>query len=133
MKQLMASARFPKWPVSPRINPPAGGCNVFLIHLRHQRDYAVARLNQIEGVTCHAPEGTFVLFPDVSSFGMDPETLVDVLRQHYRVALVPGSPKFFGPGAQGRIRLSFATSREILSAGLDRLEAGLSSIEFHTK
>ena len=100
----------------------------FLVHLRHQRDYAVARLNQIEGVTCHAPEGTFVLFPDISSFGMEPETLVDLLCQHHGVALVPGSPKFFGPGAQGHIRLSFATSREILSAGLDRLEAGLSNL-----
>ena len=97
----------------------------FLVHLRHQRDYAVTRLNQIEGVTCHAPEGTFALFPDISSFGVDSEALVDRLCHRYGVALVPGSPRFFGPGAQGHIRLSFATSREILSAGLDRLETGL--------
>ena len=35
----------------------------FLQHLQSQRDYAVARLNQIPGVTCHKPEGTFVVFP----------------------------------------------------------------------
>ena len=97
----------------------------FLVHLLFQRDYAVTRLNQIEGVTCHAPEGTFVLFPDISSFGVDSEALVDRLCHRYGVALVPGSPRFSGPGAQGHIRLSFATSREILSAGLDRLETGL--------
>src|SRR5439155_24421946 len=46
----------------------------------------VARLNAVEGVTCHMPEGTYVAFPDVSALGMEPDRLAEVLRDRYRVA-----------------------------------------------
>lgn len=101
----------------------------FQQHLQSQRDYTVARLNQMPGVSCHTPEGTFVVFPNVASFNKPVEELVELLRQKYRLAVVPGSPTFFGPAAAGHIRLSYATSREILSEGLDRLELGLSDLE----
>lgn len=97
----------------------------FVTHLQTQRDYAVGRLNTMSGVTCHAPEGTFVLFPDVSALGLPATTLVNYLQEKCGLALVPGSPKFFGPGAAGHLRLSFATSHQILTTALDRLEAGL--------
>ena len=71
----------------------------------------------------HAP---FVVFPDVSavlrSLGMDEHALADRIHKEARVALVPGSPRFFGPGAAGHLRLSLATSRGLLSEALDRLE-----------
>ena len=51
--------------------------------------------------------------------------LGDRLAEQARVVVVPGSPRFFGPAAAGHIRLSIATSRALLEAGLDRLEAGL--------
>lgn len=100
----------------------------FMAHLLRQRDYAVGRLNQMDNVACHTPEGTYVLFPDVSPFGIDSERMASELADRHRVAVVPGSPAFFGPGAVGRLRLSFATSREILAEGLDRLEAGLAEM-----
>ncbi|MEM7132913.1 MAG: pyridoxal phosphate-dependent aminotransferase [Chloroflexota bacterium] len=97
----------------------------YLAHLQQQRDYAVSRLNSMSGVTCHSPEGTHVLFPNIANFGIDSQEMIDLLLERHRVALVPGSPQFFGPGAQGHIRLSFATSKGILAEGLDRLETGL--------
>jgi aminotransferase len=100
----------------------------FLVHLRLQRDYAVSRLNRMAKVRCHTPEGTYVVFPDVSGLGVDIEPLVADLKERHRVAVIPGSPAFFGPGAAGHIRLSFATSRQILSQGLDRIEAGLTGL-----
>ncbi len=100
----------------------------FLRHLRARRDEAVQRLNAIEGVSCRSPEGTYVVFPDVSALGVDIDTLVEALRVHHRIAVVPGNPRFFGPGAAGHIRLSFATSRRLLSEGLDRLERGLRAL-----
>ncbi len=102
--------------------------NQFLQHLQSQRDYAVTRLNQMPGVTCHVPEGTFVVFPNISDLGRPVEEVVDYLRHDHGLAVVPGSPAFFGPGALGHIRLSLATSREILAEGLDRLENGLALI-----
>ena len=99
----------------------------WVAHLQRRRDQAVARLNAIGGVRCAEPEGTFVAFPDVSALGVDHDTLAAHLLDRHDVAIVPGSPEFFGPGAAGHLRISFATSRGILDAGLDRIEAGLRS------
>jgi bifunctional pyridoxal-dependent enzyme with beta-cystathionase and maltose regulon repressor activities len=50
------------------------------------------------------------------------------IMRNFKVALVPGSPRFVGPSAGGYIRLSVATSRKILEEGLDRVEKGLKSL-----
>ncbi|MGH2942602.1 MAG: pyridoxal phosphate-dependent aminotransferase, partial [Solirubrobacteraceae bacterium] len=100
----------------------------FRVHLGHRRDQAVARLAAIPGVRCAVPEGTFVAFPDVSRLGVDQDELAGRLLDRHAVAVVPGSRAFFGPGAAGHLRLSFATSRGILADGLDRVEAGLRSV-----
>ena len=100
----------------------------FLSHLTRQRNYAVWRLQRMIGVTCHVPEGTYVVFPDVSSLGVEVTRMVELLAKEHRIAVVPGSPRFFGPGAAGHLRISFATSRAILTEGLDRLERGLAVI-----
>ena len=97
----------------------------FLGHLVQQRNIAVGRLRQMPGVECHVPEGTFVVFPDISALGLDVEPLVARLAEQYQIAVVPGSPRFFGPAAAGHVRLSYATSPGILTEGLDRLERGL--------
>ncbi|MEZ4381333.1 MAG: aminotransferase class I/II-fold pyridoxal phosphate-dependent enzyme [Nannocystaceae bacterium] len=97
----------------------------FVAHLRAQRDLAVERLNAMPGVRCHAPEGTFVVFPEITGLGLelDEAALAERIREEARVAVVPGSPAFFGPGAAGHLRLSLATSRGLLTEALDRLEA----------
>jgi len=99
----------------------------FVAHLRRRRDQAVAGLGAIPGVRCAVPEGTFVAFPDVTRLGIDQDELAHRLLADHDVAVVPGSRAFFGPGAAGHLRLSFATSREILAEGLDRIATGLQS------
>ncbi|MEM7037757.1 MAG: pyridoxal phosphate-dependent aminotransferase [Bacteroidota bacterium] len=100
----------------------------FLAHLQGQRDYAVARLNAMEGVECHAPEGTYLLFPNVKAYGRSSMDIADHLRENAKVALVPGAARWFGPGAEGHLRICFSTSRGILEEGLNRMEAGLKSL-----
>ena len=39
-----------------------------------------------------------------------------------RVAVVPGLPRWFGPGAQGNLRICFSTSMGIVREALDRVE-----------
>ncbi|WP_341503951.1 pyridoxal phosphate-dependent aminotransferase [Gallaecimonas sp. GXIMD4217] len=99
--------------------------DAFTDHLRAQRDLAVARLNAMPGVSCTVPEATYLLFPDIRATGMAAEALVDHLHREARLAVVPGNARFFGPGAEGHIRICFATSRAILSEGLDRMEKAL--------
>ena len=100
----------------------------FVQHLQAQRDYVVGRLKKWPGVTVEPPQGTYVIFPDVRSLSDDSEMLCQQLREQARVALVPGAPRWFGPGASGHLRICFATSRRILQEAFDRLEPVVTQI-----
>lgn len=100
----------------------------FIVHITENRDYALERLKKMHGIHCHKPQATFVLFPDITETGMNPEELVDLLREKYKVALVPGGARFFGAGSDGHIRICLSTSHAILEEGLNRLEKGLNDI-----
>jgi aspartate/methionine/tyrosine aminotransferase len=110
---------------------PVARADAFLLHLQKVRDYAHERLDSIDGVSCRKPEGTYALFPDVSSFGMTSEDMAEYLLNEARVAVVPGhgeSFSYFGPGTEGNIRIVFSTSKEVISEALDRIEEALSKI-----
>ena len=100
----------------------------FLAHLHEMRDHAVERLNAIDGVTCRAPQGTYLLFPDVSAFGLTSMEIHRELLEEGRVAVAPGVARWFGPGAEGHVRIAFPTSRRILDEGLDRIEETLTGL-----
>ncbi len=90
-------------------------------HQRHQ--YVFQRLQEMPGVEVVPADGTFYLFPSVQTIidqkGMqDDLEFAEKLLQEYGLALVPGSAF----GAPGCIRISFATSIEILTQAMDRLE-----------
>jgi aspartate/methionine/tyrosine aminotransferase len=103
----------------------------FVQHLQAQRDYVVDRLAAWPGVTVNPPQGTYVIFPDVRSLSHDSEHLCQQLRDQARVALVPGAPRWFGPGASGHLRICFATSRRILQEAFDRLEPVVEQLASH--
>jgi aminotransferase len=100
----------------------------FLRHLQAQRDFAVATLRTIPGVELRAPDGCYVLFPAVRRHGHDSESIVAYLLEQHRVAVVPGAAKWFGPGAEGHLRICFSTSRGVLEEGLRRLAVGLAAL-----
>ena len=102
--------------------------DAFRAQIAENRDYALGRIEKMPGIKCHKPQATFVLFPDITGTGWDPVDLIDVLKEKYRVALVPGGARFFGPGSEGHIRICLSTSREVLEEGLNRLEACLNDI-----
>ncbi|MCP3144479.1 pyridoxal phosphate-dependent aminotransferase [Pyxidicoccus xibeiensis] len=91
-----------------------------------RRDLFVGGLNTLDGIRCRMPEGAFYAFADVRglygrTFKDKPVTgsmqLSEILLDEFRVAAVPGDPF----GAEGYIRMSFATSRQVLQKGLVRL------------
>ncbi len=99
----------------------------FVNHLHKMRDFAVDRLNAMPGISCQSPQGCYVLFPNISKTGFSASELQSHLIEKAKVAVVPGLPKWFGDGAQGYIRLSFATSYEILDEALGRIDKFLGS------
>ena len=85
-------------------------------------------MQTMPGTQVRSPEGTYVLFPQVNHHGLSAEALVQRLLERQRLAVVPGSPRWFGPGASGHLRLVFSTSEAILREGLKRLRLGLEEL-----
>ena len=99
--------------------------DAFLEHLKKNRDYAVDRLNQLPMIKAYRPHATYLLYVDIRAFGMKSEEFTDYMKEKVKLAVVSGGEKFFGSGSEGYIRICFATSREILEEGLNRLEKGI--------
>ncbi|MGN1402465.1 MAG: pyridoxal phosphate-dependent aminotransferase [Bacillus sp. (in: firmicutes)] len=82
------------------------------------------KLVAIPGVSCLKPQGAFYLFPNVKeaskACGYDSvDDFVAGLLEEALVAVVPGS----GFGAEDNIRLSYATSLDVLEEALRRIES----------
>jgi aspartate aminotransferase len=75
-------------------------------------------LNDIPGIECLRSQGAFYLFPKISSFGLSSEEFSARLLEQENVAVVSGHAF----GADGYIRLSYATSDKIIQKGLSRLQ-----------
>ncbi len=82
-----------------------------------RRKFLHAELNKIDGIKCLLAEGAFYLFPNISSFGLSSEQFCTRLLESQKVAAVHGSAF----GAEGFLRLSYATSDEIIAKGVARL------------
>ena len=96
---------------------------------RERHDYVVDTLNRIPGVVCLPADGTFYCFPQMQAVidrldkVSDDIALAEYLLDEAGVALVPGSAF----GAPGYVRISFATSMDILKDALARLTDALTT------
>lgn len=97
-----------------------------------QAEYAARRakvltaLSAIEGVQALAPEGGFFAMVDVRGLGLPSNEIRKRLLNEHGVVVVHGSA--YGPGAEGTLRVSFASGGEVLDRGLERLREGLRQI-----
>ena len=110
------------------LNGPQETVHAMVQEFKKRRDYMYERLAAMPGVKIRKPPGAFYMFPDISAlFGksirgrqinsdMD---LVESILTDGHVAVVPGS----GFGSPNSIRLSYATSMERITTGMDRMEA----------
>ncbi|MBR5219001.1 MAG: pyridoxal phosphate-dependent aminotransferase [Clostridia bacterium] len=92
-----------------------------------RRDYMVERINSIDGISCIKPNGAFYIFMNVKDqlgkvhYGKVINTaneLCEDILDRALVAMVPSE----GFGIDGYVRLSYATSMEVIKTGLDRIE-----------
>ncbi len=94
---------------------------------KQRHDFVLERLQKMSGVDCAAADGTFYIFPDFNELlktRKDVKTDIELaskLLEEAGVALVPGSAF----GAPGCMRISFATSMEVLEEAMNRLDAAL--------
>jgi aspartate aminotransferase len=86
------------------------------------RDFCVAALREMPGVTVPEPNGAFYVFPRIDGLDDSVEFCRRLLVEH-RVGLAPGSA--FGGGGEGSVRICYAAERSVLEAALERLESVL--------
>jgi hypothetical protein len=90
-----------------------------LLRLKENRDFCVAALRKMPGVTVPIPDGAFYLFPKIAaaadSFDFCRRLLMDT-----QVGLAPGVA--FGAGGEGSVRICYAAERPILEEAMGRLK-----------
>lgn len=92
---------------------------------RERRDIAFKLLNEIPGVECVKPKGTFYLFPDFSGIERSSVNLAEKLINEARVSTVPGVA--FGDVGEGHLRISVAASRGVIVEAMERIRKTLTS------
>jgi len=83
-----------------------------------RRNYMIDRLSKIPNVTAVKPQGAFYVLLNISQLGLTSQNFADRLLSKANVAVVPGAAF----GDDRTIRLSYATSIDIIKKGLDRLQ-----------
>src|SRR5579864_6532336 len=89
-----------------------------LVRLKENRDFCLAALAKMPGITVPKPDGAFYLFPKVAgvtdSFDFCKRLLMDT-----KVGLAPGVA--FGKGGEGSVRICYAAERQIVQEAMARL------------
>jgi len=116
------------------LNGPQDSISHMLEAFKKRRDYLVKELKSIPGVTCYNPKGAFYVFPNFNNvlgkkyMGRAVDTsaaLTEILLEDFHTAVVPGV-EF---GKEGYLRLSFATSMEVIEKGVERIKKAVASFE----
>ena len=76
-------------------------------------------LNGVKGIRCPLVEGAFYAFPDARDTGLSSMDLADLLLREAHVAVTPGIA--FGDAGEGHLRMSFATSDDLLRRAVERI------------
>ncbi|MCG3145762.1 MAG: Aspartate aminotransferase [Gammaproteobacteria bacterium] len=99
-------------------------CKIF----KQRHDFCYERLNRMKGVICVKAQGTFYIFPDMNgamkALGLkDDIDFAEWFLEKTGCAMVPGSAF----GAAGCMRISFATSMDVLADAMNRMHNALGS------
>ena len=91
-----------------------------------RRSAVLKELSKMDGISFVLPKGAFYVFPDISKFSNDDESVAETLIRKFSVATVPGSG--FGKAGAGHLRLSYSVPMTEIEAGLNRLRKGLQNL-----
>ena len=94
-----------------------------LARLRENRDFCLAALRRMPGVTIPSPDGAFYVFPRIEGL-TDSFAFCRKLLEETHVGLAPGVA--FGAGGEGSVRICYAAERGILEQAMERLARFLS-------
>jgi aspartate aminotransferase len=104
------------------MNGPQESVATMLAEYTRRRAWLLAALKDIPGIKCSEPEGAFYAFPDVRGClknGMKTSgDFAQALLEKQHVVVTDGA----GFGAEGFVRMSYATSMEQIQEGVQRIK-----------
>jgi aspartate aminotransferase len=83
-----------------------------------RRNYMFDRITKIPNITAVKPAGAFYILVNISQLGLSSQNFADRLLSKANVAVVPGAAF----GDDRTVRLSYATSIDVIKKGLDRFQ-----------
>jgi aspartate aminotransferase len=116
------------------LNGPVEDLNNMIKEFENRRNFMIYKLEKLNEVSIIRPSGAFYIMVNISAYlnttfkEQEINNSVDfarVLLEEEKVAVVPGA----GFGLDDYIRLSYATSMNIIETGIDRISTFLSKIK----
>ena len=111
-----------QWAAVEALNGPQESVGIMLAEYTRRRAWLLNALREIPGFKCNEPEGAFYAFPDVRGcLHKSLKTSGDFARQlleEEHTVVTDGA----GFGAEGFIRISYATSMEQIKEGIERIK-----------
>lgn len=89
---------------------PQDEVDKMMVQFNLRREAIVKGLNEIDGFTCHKPQGAFYVFPNITGTGYKSKELADMILDETGVACLAGT--CFGEYGEGYLRFSYANSVE---------------------
>jgi aspartate aminotransferase len=83
-----------------------------------RRQYMMNRLATLQNISVVKPQGAFYVLVNISQLSLNSNNFADRLLSKHHVAVVPG----IAFGDDRTVRLSYATSMDVIKKGLDRFE-----------
>jgi aspartate aminotransferase len=111
-----------QWAAVEALNGPQESVGEMLAEYTRRREWLLKALCAIPGITCSEPEGAFYAFPDVrgclkNGLKTSGEFAQRLLEEEHTV-VTDGA----GFGAEGYVRISYATSMEQIKEGVGRIQ-----------
>ena len=121
----LCSSTLAQYAIQPALHGNRESIGKFKEEIRVRRDLAAARVSQIEGLSCSAPEAAFYLMIHVADMGGrgDEQFVLDLLEAS-NVLVVHGSGFGCDP-KDGYFRLVYLADEELLGSAFDAIERSL--------
>jgi len=120
------TATFSQYAAVEALQGPHDEVDAMVEKFRKRRDYIVAGLNDLPGVSCITPKGAFYAFPNIKELGVSSQDLEHKLLHEANVAVLSGTA--FGKYGDGYLRFSYANSIENIGRALDRIRTVLETL-----
>jgi aspartate aminotransferase len=116
INSVSCTSAFSQYAAIAALDGPWDTVAAMVAEFERRRDFIVAGLNELPGITCVEPAGAFYAFANITGTGLSSAELAGRLLTEAGVAVLSGTA--FGPHGEGYLRLSYANSVENIAAAL---------------